>query len=303
MKADLHIHSRFSNDGELGIPDILRQCKESGTTLFSITDHNGIRGAREAAALCAKDGDIVFIPGIEIDCNYNGTDLHLLGYQVDVNSPDFDSLEKMVNKLFLDSTPLMLRNLARIGIEVDSTVLMQKAGGKPPTGELIAEVLLMNPGQHSNPALKPYLPGGNRSDMPLINFYLDFLAQGKPAHVEIQHMDFQKALDLVQDNGGIPFVAHPGMNFEGREEVVKELLDEGARGLEVFNNYHSAGQTARFAALTREQGSLMTCGSDFHGKNKPLISIGQYRSPEAYKAYLDQSLISILEYQKKRYTT
>lgn len=295
MKADLHIHSRYSNDGELGIPDILQLCKESGTSHFSITDHNGIRGASEAAHLCAKDGDIVFIPGIEIDCNYKGTDLHLLGYQVDVNSPDFDSLEKKLDKLFLDATPLMLRNLAKLGIDIDSTLLMQKAGGKPPTGELIAEVLLMNPGQFSNPALKPYLPGGNRSDMPLINFYLDFLAQGKPAHVEIQHMDFQEALDLVKDNGGIPIVAHPGLNFQDREEVVKELLDEGARGLEVFNNYHSAEQTSWFAALTSEQGALITCGSDFHGKNKPLISVGQYGSTEAYQAYLDRSINCILE--------
>jgi hypothetical protein len=30
----------------------------------------------------------------------------------------------------------------------------------------------------------------------------------------------------------------------------------------------------------------MTCGSDFHGKNKPLIDIGKYRINEKYDDYL-----------------
>ncbi len=78
--------------------------------------------------------------------------------------------------------------------------------------------------------------------MPLINFYLDFFAQGKPAYVKIEHLDFKVAVDLVRSNGGIPVVAHPGLNLEGREEVAEELLDHGSSGLEVFNNYHHPDQ-------------------------------------------------------------
>jgi hypothetical protein len=37
----------------------------------------------------------------------------------------------------------------------------------------------------------------------------------------------------------------------------------------------------------------MTCGSDFHGKTKPLISIGQFRMLKAYKDSLDRSLETI----------
>ena len=187
-----------------------------------------------------------------------------------------------------------MQALGNLGIEIDLDVLMLKTGGKPPTGELIAELLLENPRHHSNPRLKPYLPGGDRSDMPLINFYLDFMAQGKPAYVEVRHMDFKDALELVQSQGGIPIVAHPGLNLKGREEMVTELLEQGAMGLEVFNNYHSAEQTAFFAALCKNQGRLMTCGSDFHGFTKPLISIGQYRIIDEHIGYLNQSLEKIL---------
>ncbi len=130
--------------------------------------------------------------------------------------------------------------------------------------------------------------------MPLINFYLDFMAQGKPAHAEIKHMDFKEAIELVKSKRGIPIVAHPGLNLKGREELVAELLEKGASGLEVFNNYHSDQQTAYFADLVRKQGAIMTCGSDFHGKTKPLISIGQYGILEEFRSYLNQSLEKIL---------
>ncbi|MCK4881197.1 MAG: PHP domain-containing protein [Bacteroidales bacterium] len=295
MKADLHIHSLYSNDGELGIPEILKKCHESGVDTISITDHNCVRGTREAARLTAEDHGIDFIPGIEIDCNYMGTDLHLLGYQVDLRGGDFDALEKSVRKKYMDAVPQMISNLERLGIGIDPDELMNRSGGEPPTGELFAELLLEHPDQHSNPRLKPYLPGGKRSDMPLINFYLDFFAQGKPAYVKIDHLDFKDAVALVRNNGGIPIVAHPGLNLEGREEVVNDLMDLGSAGIEVFNNYHSNKQVAYFAGATSKRGALMTCGSDFHGKNKPLISIGQYSFLESYREYLERSLTTILE--------
>ena len=133
--------------------------------------------------------------------------------------------------------------------------------------------------------------------MPLINFYLDFMAQGKPAHVKIQHMDFSEALEWVRQNGGLSVVAHPGLNFKGHENQVSKLLDQGAGGLEVFNNYHSAEQTAYFADLVRKKGGWMTCGSDFHGMTKPLISIGQYRMLAEYREHLEQSLGHLWDYR------
>jgi 3',5'-nucleoside bisphosphate phosphatase len=57
--------------------------------------------------------------------------------------------------------------------------------------------------------VKPYMAGGQRSDMPYLNFYHDFFAQGKPTYVNIDYIDFHEAIDLVRNNGGIPIIAHP----------------------------------------------------------------------------------------------
>ena len=293
MKADLHIHSCYSDDGELSVYEIVKLCRDHGISHFSITDHNGLNGAREAASLCTHVQDLIFLAGIEIDCNFKGTDLHLLGYGVKLNGDDFNTLHAAVRRKYLDAVPQMIRNLELLGIFVDREKLMKKSGGEPPTGELFAELLLEDPDQHSNPSLLPYFPGGDRSDMPLINFYLDFFAQGKPAYVKIEHIDFIEAVALVRDNGGIPIVAHPGLNLEGREEMVDELMDLGAAGLEVFNNYHREQQMVYFAGEVTGRGAVMTCGSDFHGHTKPRIHIGQYRLLEDYREYLDRSISGI----------
>ena len=298
MKADLHIHSFHSNDGEYSIPEIIKFCIESGVDTFSITDHNSVGGSREAMQLTADIGGVDFIPGIEIDCNYRGTDIHLLGYHVDLRGGDFDALKSEVRQKHMDAIPQMIRNLEQLDIVIDLDELLLESEGEPPTGELFAEVLLQKPEQQSNPLLLPYFPGGERSDMPLINFYLDFFAQGKQAYVKIEHLDFKEAVDLVRSNGGIPIVAHPGLNLKGREDLVDEMMDHGAAGLEVFNNYHNENQVSYFAGLTSKRGALMTCGSDFHGKNKPLISVGQYHSVGSYSEYLEQSLSSMLDMGK-----
>ena len=217
-KADLHIHSLFSNDGELEIARIVEMCRENGIHTFSITDHNVVGGTREAARQLAGNKKIDFIPGIEIDCNYKGTDLHLLGYQIDLSGDEFDILGKSEAQKHLDAVPQMIHNLKRLGVEINRDNLMKLSGGAPPTGEQFGELLLTDPDQKLNPIMKPYLQGGARSDMPLINFYLDYFAQGKPAYVKIEHMDFVDAVALVRSNGGIPIIAHPGLNLKGREE-------------------------------------------------------------------------------------
>jgi 3',5'-nucleoside bisphosphate phosphatase len=291
-QADLHVHSGYSDDGELEIKDIIEKCILNKVEILSVTDHNSVKGIQEAASICSHSG-IKFISGIEIDCAYNNIDLHLLGYNIDWNRKDFDDLEKNIKKKILDSFPQMIENLDKSGIKVDPDEVLEKSNGKMPCGELIAEVLLSNRKYHSNKMLAPYMIGGERSDMPYINFYHDFFAQGKPAYVKIDYMSFSDAINLVRRCGGTPVIAHPGMNLRGKEELIPALLDCGVDGVEVFNNYHGSEQIEYIANLACQKNLLMTCGSDFHGKNKPLIEIGKYRINEKYQEYLSDSITSL----------
>lgn len=294
-RTDLHIHSIFSNDGELRVQELIEKCLKNKVSILAITDHNSVLAINEALPICLNVG-LDLISGIEIDCSYKGIDLHLLGYKIDWRSNDFVDLQKSIHRKVLDSFPEMIQNLEKVGIPVEAEEVLEKANGQLPCGELIAEVLLTNPVYLSNQRLLPYLRGGERGDMPYINFYHDFFAQGKPAYVKINYMDFRDAIDLVISNGGIPIIAHPGLNLKGKEYLVNELLEIGAEGLEVFNNYHSANQIEYFADLAIQKSILMTCGSDFHGKNKPLIDIGKYQTNIRYDDYLQKSISNIKEF-------
>lgn len=288
INKDLHIHSQASSDGEFGITEIINRCKAQKINLFSLTDHNSVKGIHEAVYQ-AQQTDIDFIPGIEIDCNYEGINLHVLGYHINWKSKDFLRLEEDISCKVTDSFTEMTDNLKKLGFVIDADAVLAKANGKLPTGELIAEVMLADEKYYS-PLLIPYMKGGQRSDMPYINFYLDYFAQDKPAFVPINYMSYQHTVEMIKDNGGIPVVAHPGLNLKGKENIVEELLENGAEGLEVFNNYHSIEQTGYFASLVQQRQAIMTCGSDFHGKTKPSINIGQFNFDNRFESYLNNSV-------------
>lgn len=64
-KADLHIHSRYSNDSFSSIKKILKRAKKKGLNVIAITDHNTIEGAIEAKKI-ASDFGLEVIIGEEI---------------------------------------------------------------------------------------------------------------------------------------------------------------------------------------------------------------------------------------------
>lgn len=285
---DLHIHSHHSSDGEYGVEQIVERCEREGIERFSITDHNSAK-ANKLGEEIAKQKGLKYISGIEIDCLYKGVNLHLLGYGVDWRCREFELLEREVEQKQRESIEQLVKNLAELGFRIDLRSVLDYAGGALPTAELIAEVMLSDP-KFDRPLLKPYTKGEERGDMPYINFYLDYCAQGKPAHVEIEYISFAEAVELIESKGGTPIVAHPGLNLKGQESIAAELLEAGAKGLEVFNNYHTLEQSELFASIVVEKGALMSCGSDFHGKTKPLIEVGQFGFIEQYESYLLESV-------------
>ncbi|WP_432665612.1 PHP domain-containing protein [Wukongibacter baidiensis] len=274
-KIDLHIHSSYSDDGEFTPYEILQLSKKRGMKTIAITDHNSVQGVVEAVEY-SEGLDIDVIPGIEIDCTYNGVNLHLLGYYIDYTLKDFEELNRSIFRKSMDAFPRMITNLKKIGVEVEEEEVLRKAKGKVPSGELIGEVILSKGNSKNNRILKPYLKGGKRSDMPYLNFYWDFFAQGKIAHVPIQYISLEEAIDLIKRSGGVPVIAHPGMNLKGNIEMLKYIIKEGVEGIEIFNNYHTEDQIDHLYKKAKEHGLLITCGSDFHGKNKPGIEIGMH---------------------------
>lgn len=275
---DLHMHSRYSDDGEYTPAELAARCAAEGIAVMSVTDHNCIQANLEAQEAAQENG-IGYIPGIEIDCTFHGVNFHVLGYGIDYESEDFRRIEQNIRQQSFQASKDMLEKTQALGFPVTKEDMQDIAKDHywkdAWTGEMFAEVLLNKPELQEHPMLKPYRPGGLRSDNPYVNFYWDYYSQGKPCYVKIDYPPMEDIIDVIHRNQGIAVLAHPGVNLKAKEELLEEILELAIDGIEAFSSYHTPEQAEYYYRKAAEKQLLVTCGSDFHGKTKPAIQLGK----------------------------
>ncbi len=270
---DLHMHSTFSSDGEFTPTQIINMSLKAGLTHAAIADHNSVRGIPQAL-LAVNDKNMTLIPAVELDCVHNGVNLHVLGYGIDFHRSIFDEIESSLHKQDQKISGELIRLVRKMGIEFSDEVVTSLACNGVVTGEMVAEAALLFDKKCQNPILDPYRDNGSRSDNPFINFYNDFCSQGKPAYVPRTYPSLEKIVQIIHSTGGVSILAHPGLNVRENIELLTSIIKNGVRGLEVFSSYHTQAQTSFYRNYAESHDFLLTCGSDFHGKTKPMIKIG-----------------------------
>lgn len=63
LVCDLHVHTRYSRDGESSVEEILKKAEEVGLDAIAITDHDTVDGIKHALSVPSK---VLVIPGIEV---------------------------------------------------------------------------------------------------------------------------------------------------------------------------------------------------------------------------------------------
>ena len=71
IACDLHMHTHWSHDCSIAVPDLLDHAEEIGLGAIAVTDHNVFGGAREAAEL-ARRRRLIVIPGEEVKTDGQG---------------------------------------------------------------------------------------------------------------------------------------------------------------------------------------------------------------------------------------
>ena len=90
--SDLHTHSYYS-DGQISPRDLVKLAKRRKIKNLALTDHNSVKGVREAFKEGRKIG-VRVIPAIEIECEIG----EILGYFIDVNNKELIKEIERVNK-------------------------------------------------------------------------------------------------------------------------------------------------------------------------------------------------------------
>jgi predicted metal-dependent phosphoesterase TrpH len=103
----------------------------------------------------------------------------------------------------------------------------------------------------------------------------------------------------VHAAGGICVMAHPkywrsswrteGVDFAAVERGLAALREKGLDGVEALYQANTPAENVEFIRLAKRQGYLLSAGSDFHGANKPQITLGMAVS-QAYAAPLLERL-------------
>ena len=270
---DLHMHSMYSDDGEYTPTQLVDMCHEAGVKIMAIADHNWIK-ANEEAKKHADELGMTYIPAIEIDCTYKGVNLHVLGYGID-NQEVFNQLGEDIEKQEIACSMKKLELTNALGFDLKKEQLDALSTNGVYTGEMFGEALLNDSRYDDHELLKPYRQGGERGDNPYVNFYWDYYAQGKPCYTEIHFPTLEETIQLIHQHGGVALLAHPGNNLKGQFELFDEMVALGLDGVECFSSYHTTETNEYFYNKAKELNVLYTCGSDFHGKTKPSIYLGE----------------------------
>ncbi len=270
---DLHMHSYYSDDGEFEPKQLIDLCLEKNIKYFSIADHNSVRGIKEAKEYCVGK-NINIIPAIELDCTFNEINLHVLGYGIDCDKTVFYDIENNIIKQEQFASKKRMKLVKELGIDFSDEVINSLSRNGVVNGEMIAEAAMEFDKNHENPLLMPYYENGSRSDNPYVNFYWDYCAQGKAAYAEVSFISLQEAINIIEESGGIPILAHPGNNIKENINLLEQIISCGIKGIEVYSSYHSREQVEFYNKFSLKHKLLLTCGSDFHGKTKPSIVIG-----------------------------
>lgn len=254
MKADLHMHSVFS-DGTDEVPAIVAKAKAAGLSLMSLTDHDTVKGVGLALEEGEKQG-IKVLPGIEIS-TYAVCEVHILGYNIDINNDRLLTRLAEIEDKRHERIKAILTNLKKYNIELDEEKIFDRIGT---VGRMHIAKQLLAKGfcQTITEAFDRYL--GERGI----------------AYVPSKRITPLEGVKLIKAAGGLAVVAHPLIFCQkGKlDDLIGGLKTYGLDGLEVYYPTHSLDDTAKLYDLAKKNRLIATGGTDYHGLNKKGVEPG-----------------------------
>lgn len=255
---DLHVHSTAS-DGTFTPSALVEYAKEKGLYAFALTDHDTVDGIKEALS-AAKDS-IIIIPGIEISADYNGTDIHILGLNLDCENKEFLEQINECKNLRRERNKKMIQKMNDLGFPITEEIVNERYGANSAITRAHFARYLLDEGfvETKEEAFEKYLN------------------KGGPCYVSRVQMTPKRAIEIILKAGGHPVLAHPllyKLDREGVITLVKYLKGLGLEGIEAVYSRNTLDDDRFLAELAESLGLYITGGSDFHGSNKPDIDLG-----------------------------
>lgn len=278
-KVDLHVHSNCS-DGSDNVSELISKIENSDIKIFALTDHDTIEGCSEMKKLVPND--IKFIQGVELTCQADYIKCHILGFGCDIQNEKLNDLIKKG------------KNLRRIKMETRIDYLKNKWNIELTQEELdwLTSRKSVVKTHFANILVKRGLANDNVSAM---KKYLD------DCKTPNTRFDIKEAIEAIVDSGAIPVWAHP-LGGEGEKHFTEEeflprlelMITFGIKGLECYYSRYNDEEIALLKHLAKENGLLISGGSDYHGTNKQNITLAKLNVDNKYVDSKELTVLGVL---------
>lgn len=256
--VDLHVHSTAS-DGTYTPAELVQLAVSAGLSAFALTDHDTIAGISEAK-LAAADCGCEVISGVELSCDYNGREVHMVGLFIDETDPTLQAELASFNERRIERNKEMVRRLQAEGLAITYEGLLADNHDRVITRGNIAKYLVDHQLVRDNPTV-----------------FSRYLGDDCRCFVPREKISPGQAIRIIHAAGGLAILAHPllyHMNLEQLRDFLALLKADGLDGMEAIYSTFQPGDERNMKRIANELDLLISGGSDFHGSNKPHIRLG-----------------------------
>ncbi|MBU0634676.1 MAG: PHP domain-containing protein [Candidatus Omnitrophica bacterium] len=257
--VDLHVHTNFS-DSSLAPREVVEIAQNKGLSAVAITDHDcvdGILPAQEAA----QGMPLEIIPGIELTSENEEREIHIIGLFIDWQQDWFGQKLEQIRQFRTLRMKEMIGRLKENEVDIAEEDVFSLSTTSGSVGRLhLARALLAKGAVNS-----------------IKQAFAMYIGENSCCYVKRMRIAPQEAIAMIKKLGGIPILAHPGM--QNCDELIVRLLPDGLMGIEVFHINHTPREVHYYSELAKKYNLLVSGGSDCHGEGKGLPFIGKVRVP------------------------
>lgn len=257
-RCDLHTHSTFS-DGTFTPTQLISEAERIGLDAIALCDHNTIAGLPEFIS-AAEGRGVEAIAGVEFSTEYSGTELHILG--LFIRPEHYSSVnEKLMEYAHRKdvSNRELIEKLHCKGYHLDyDSIKAASPNGNINRAHIAAELTKLGYTSSIKEAFKTLLS-------PSCGYY-----------TPPQRLDAFETIRFIKSIGAVAVIAHPFLNLSvpSLRVFLEKAKPCGLDGMETLYSLYSDETTLLAKQIAREFSLLESGGSDFHGDNKPDISLG-----------------------------
>lgn len=254
---DLHVHS-LASDGTFTPSELVDYAVKKGAVAFALTDHDTVAGVEEAIN-ASKGKPVRVIPGVEISCEYNGKDIHILGLNIQYKDALFQERLASANASRYLRNEKMINKLAQAGFDISLQQIQEEFPDAIVTRSHISKHLMM----------KGYVSS-------ITEGFHTLLDPGTPYYIPRERISPKDAIQWIHQAKGIAVLAHPllyKLDDAELHTLLSTLHQYGLDGLEAIYSCNKGSDEENMINLANKFQLSISGGSDFHGANKPDIDL------------------------------